>query len=58
MRKVLIQLFEYKYTIRTQIEEIQKQESVNINRQQLEELHKEWDRLEHLIDLFLEGVGV
>lgn len=61
MRNVILQLFLDKYKVRNEIEELQSQPlqvGEERNHKLIEAKHKEWDRIEHLIDLFFQGIGM
>ena len=58
MKKIALQLFLNKFTVRQQIEEIQSKPDTEWDKTKLDALHAEWDRTEHLIELFFESVGL
>lgn len=58
MRNVILQLFLDKYKVRNEIEELQNSPNPVKNYELIEAKHKEWDRIEHLIDLFFKGISM
>lgn len=58
MRKIALQLFLNKFIVRQQIEDIQSTPKSEWNTAELDALHAEWDRIEHLIELFFESVNL
>lgn len=61
MKNVILQLFLDKYKVRNEIEELQNSPIAPNevkNNELIEAKHKEWDRIEHLIDLFFKGIGM
>lgn len=61
MRKVVLQLFLNKHKIVKEIEELQSVDSDKSERGHralIDAKHEEWDRTEHLIDLFFESINM
>lgn len=58
MKKIALQLFLNKFKVRQEIEELQSKPSEQWNRELIDAKHAEWDRIEKLIELFFEGVGL
>lgn len=63
MKKLILQLFLNKQHVVAEITRMQainnfdSDEAARIHRAELERLHTEWDRYEHMINLFFEGIG-
>lgn len=64
MKKVILQLFLNKHKIVAEIEKLQSvkdfpsREEESRHRAIIDAKHKEWDKYEHMIDLFFEGIGM
>ena len=58
MRRVILQLFLNKQHVLREIEEIQSKQDSEWDNILLKSKHEEWDRYEHLIDLFFNSIGL
>lgn len=58
MRNLILQLFLNKQHVVKEIEELQSKPATEWNHSLIESKHKEWDRYEHMIDLFFQSVNL
>lgn len=58
MRNIILQLFLDRYKVRTEIEQLQLKSKEDWNKELVDAKHAEWDRIEHLIDIFFKSVGM
>lgn len=58
MRDLILQLFLNKQHVVKEIEELQSKPQSEWNNSLIEAKHKEWDRYEHMIDLFFQSVNL
>ena len=58
MRNLILQLFLNKQHVVKEIEELQSKPQSEWNHSLIDSKHKEWDRYEHMIDLFFQSVNL
>lgn len=58
MRNLILQLFLNKQHVVKEIEELQSKPQNEWNHSLIDSKHKEWDRYEHMIDLFFQSVNL
>ena len=58
MRNLILQLFLNKQHVVKEIEELQSKPHSEWNYSLIDAKHKEWDRYEHMIDLFFQSVNL
>lgn len=58
MRNLILQLFLNKQQVVKEIEELQSKPQAEWNHSLIDAKHKEWDRYEHMIDLFFQSVNL
>ena len=58
MRDVILQLFLNKQQVVSEISTLQTKPTAEWDEKLIKAKHEEWDRYEHLIDLFFKSVGI
>ena len=58
MRNLILQLFLNKYQVVNEIGELQSKPHGEWNISLIEAKHKEWDKYEHMIDLFFKSINM
>lgn len=58
MRKLVLQLFLNKQKVVKEIEELQSQPQSEWNEPLIKSKHEEWDKYEHMIDLFFIAINM
>jgi hypothetical protein len=58
MKNLILQIFLNKYKIIQEIDELQSKTHAEWNEPLIDAKHKEWDRYEHMIDLFFQSINL